>query len=240
MKTLFISTALAAFLALPTAALAQANLKKHPAYLNIDGALDLKTIKPEVNINVPRFLLNSALAEFDGGKDDPIGRLGINLKELTQDIQLLRVVVLDADDEHQEAVRKGLKKLHAQLEEHWTAIVSLPEDNVHVYARSDESGEELAGLALLVAEDGEAVIGNLVGNVPIGRIAKIAAHLGEDMVPRELLQTLATLHGAHGGEVEGGHGQGHAAEAEAAHGEDHSNAEDTHAEASADDTARGR
>ena len=194
MKKTFITAAPAVCFPLTGTLFAQANLKEHPAYLDIDAALDLKVIKPEVNINIPRFLLNSALSAFNGKEGDPIAKLGINLNELTQDVKLIRVVVIEVAEETQKAFTRGVALLRAELEENWTPIVSVPEDGVFIYARSDESGEELAGIALLVAEDDEAVIGNLVGNVPLGKIAKIAAQLGEDMVPPELLQTLGALH----------------------------------------------
>lgn len=192
MKLLHIPLTLALSLALTNPLLAQkhASIEDHPAYLNIDAALDLKVIKPAVNVNLPRFLLNSALSEFDGGEGDPIASLGINLKELTQDVKLIRVVVLEANDDTKAAITKGLAQLRNELESTWTPIVAAPAENVFVYARSDEAGEDLAGLALLVSDGDETVIGNLVGNVPIGKIARIAAKMGGEMIPAEVLQAL--------------------------------------------------
>ncbi len=233
MKIMLTSAVLASCLTLTGTVLAQASLKEDPAYLNIDGALDLKVIKPAVNVNVPKFLLNSVLSEFDGGKGDPIASLGINLKELTQEVKLIRVVVFEGVEEHEEAIEKGLAKLKAELEDGWLAIVSVPEDNVFVYAKSDASGEKLAGLALLVADGGDVVIGNLVGNVPIGKIAKVAAKMSGDMVPAELLQEIGGLAAGvghdHAHAEEGGHGE---ADGEA-HDEEHA-AEDTAVGSSSD------
>ena len=183
---------LASCLAFSGTALAQANLKDDPAYLDIDSAIDLKEITPEVNVNIPKFLLNAALSEFDGGKGDPVAAMGLNLHELTSEIKLVRVVV-NAKDENKEKIKRGIVNLKEQLEEDWTAIVSVPDDNVFIYARSDESGNKLAGLALLVADGSDVVIGNVVGNVPIGKIAKVAAQLGGDMIPKELLEKLGGL-----------------------------------------------
>lgn len=224
MKTIMLTTlALASCVSLQTSLLAQANLKEDPAYLNIDGAFDFKSIEPTVNVNVPKFLLNAALAEFDGGDDDPIASLGINIKELTQEIKLIRVVVLEVDDEQEEVVAQGVAKLREQLEKDWMAIVSVPDDNVFIYARSDASGEKMAGVAILVADGGDVVIGNLVGNVPIGKIAKLAAQMGGEGIPEELIQTL-------GGLASGGFGGGNH------HSEGHVENDHSHSEAAETDT----
>ncbi len=55
----------------PLTTMAQQDLKEDPAYLPIDEVLDLQVAKPEVNVNLPRFLINNALSEFDGGPNNP-------------------------------------------------------------------------------------------------------------------------------------------------------------------------
>ena len=167
-------------LSISSALFAQGDLKEDPAYLDIDAAIDLTEITPEVNVNIPRFLLNTALSEFTGGKDDPLAKLGVNLNELTQDVKLIRVVVIDGRDTNAEQIRIGVERLKSQLAEDWVPIVVVPKDNVFIYARSDASGEQLAGAALIVVDGNNVVIGNLVGNVPLGKIAMIAARLGQD------------------------------------------------------------
>ena len=188
-KQIFLSLLLCAPLALS----AQDSLKNDPAYLDIDGAFDLSEITPEVNVNLPKFLLLNTLADFDGGDDDPLKGTGLSLKDLVDDIQLIRVVVIDAEDEHRAAIDRGLKKLKAELEEGWTSIISIPGDNVHIYARSNEAGDRMAGLALAVADGGDVVLGNVVGEIPIGKILKVATKLRGDMIPAELLEQLAGL-----------------------------------------------
>ncbi len=186
-------TLLASSLAYVTPLRAQEALKDDPAYLDINAAIDLTEIKPEVNVNIPKFLLKNALAEFDGGKDDPIASLGINLHELTSEVKLVRIVVIDAKPQDEDAIKTGIQRLKDDLEASWIPIVSVPADNVFIYARSNASGEDLAGLALIVADGREVVIGNVVGNVPIGKIAKLAARVGGDMIPAEVLEKLGGL-----------------------------------------------
>jgi hypothetical protein len=200
MKKLIIILALTLIAACPTRVTAQTNVESDPAYLAIDKAFDFKAIKPEVNINLPKFLLKDALADLDGGKNDPFAGTGVNVSELIQDIKLIRVVVLKADKNNNEAVASGMAMLRSRLEK-WTpiAIVGEKNESVGVYAISDSSGDAIAGLAVLVQDGGgEAVIANVVGHVSLGKIVKAASQMKK--FPKDLLKKLTGA--AEAGEAE--------------------------------------
>ena len=191
MNKLVAILAVAFIVACPTRMMAQSNLENDPAYLPIDKAFDFKTIKPQVNINLPKFLLKDALADLDGGKDDPFAGSGINISELIQDIKLIRVVVMEGNKTNSEAVAKGMATLKSTLDEKWTAIAVVGDgkEKVGVYAISDPSGESPAGLAVLVHEGGgNAVIANIVGRVSLGKIVKAASQMNK--FPKDLLKKL--------------------------------------------------
>ena len=176
----------------PLAAFGQTSVEKDPAYLPIDEVLDLKTIRPEVNLNLPRFLLKDALAELNASTNgSPVE--GMDIADLIKDVKLIRVVVIEANKTNRPALDKALKSLRSQLEKKWTTIVSVPEDKDHVgvYAMSDPAGESTTGLAVLVYDDSDVVIGNIVGHVSIGKLVKIASQSGK--VPKDLLKKLQTL-----------------------------------------------
>lgn len=174
----------------PVRVFAQKNIESDPAFLAIDKAFDFKTLKPEVNINLPKFLLKDALAEM-GGKDDPLGKSGINISELIQDVKLIRVVVMEGKKEQAEAIAKGVATLRASLEKNWTPITVVADGKEHVgiYAMSDASGESTAGLAVLIHDGKEAVIANIVGKVSIGKILKAAGKM--DKLPKDLIKMLS-------------------------------------------------
>lgn len=174
--------------------LAQGNLENDPAYLAIDKALDLKSINPEVNVNLPRFLLQDALAEMNGGPDDPLGKSGINLAELVKDIKLIRVLVFEHNEKNKDTLKKGVAALRSTLDAKWTAIVSVPEENVGVYAMGDPAGESIAGLAVVIQDDGDTVIVNIVGRVSLSKIIKIASNM--DKFPKDLLKKLGQAGGS--------------------------------------------
>jgi hypothetical protein len=191
MKKLVAILAVAFIAAVPSRVIAQSNLENDPAYLAIDKVFDFKTIKPEVNINLPKFLLKDALADLDGGKNDPFAGSGVNIAELIQDIKLIRVVVMESNKTNSEAVAKGIAALRSTLEKNWTPITVVADENdkVGVYAISDPSGESTAGLAVLIHEKGgDAVIANIVGRVSLGKIVKAASQMNK--FPKDLLKKL--------------------------------------------------
>lgn len=191
MKKLIATLALAFVAACPTRVIAQNNLENDPAYLAIDKAFDFKKIKPEVNINLPKFLLKDALADLDGGKGDPFAGTGINIAELIQDIKLIRVLVFEGQKTNNEALASGIAALRATLEKKWTPITVVAEEkeSVGVYAISDPSGESTAGLAVLIHDGGDAVIANVVGRISLGKIIKAASRF--DKFPKDLLKKLS-------------------------------------------------
>jgi hypothetical protein len=182
------SFTLALTLICPLLGLAQSNLESDPAYLPIDKVIDLKTIRPEVNINLPRFLLKDAATDLSEGTNAPLANTGIDLADLIKDVKSIRVVVIEANQTNRAALDAGVKKLRADLESKWTPVVSVPEDNVGVYAMGDPSGESMAGLAVLIYDDGDAVIANIVGRVSIGKLVKLASRM--DKMPKDLLKKL--------------------------------------------------
>lgn len=191
MKKLIAPIIFALLTAYPLAGFGQTSLEKDPAYLPIDKVLDLKTIRPEVNLNLPRFLLKDALSGLTGDGTNSAPLDGTDVADLIKDIKLIRVVVIEVNQTNRPALDKAVKTLRSELEKKWTTIVSVPEDNVGVYAMSDPAGESASGLAVLVYDGGDAVIGNIVGHVSIGKLIKIASQSGK--VPKDLLKKLQGL-----------------------------------------------
>lgn len=192
-QKLFLAVALTLALATlcPLVSFAEDDLEKDPAYLPIDKVLDLKTIHPAVNVNLPRFLLKDVASGFDGGTNDPLAEAGIDFPELVKDVKLIRVIVIEGNETNRAGLDKGMKTLKGTLESKWTQIVTVPEENVGIYAMGDPAGESMAGLAVLVYNDGDAVIVNVVGRVSIGKLIKIATQSGK--LPNGMLEKLRAI-----------------------------------------------
>ena len=190
MKKLIASLTLAAIAGCPLAGLAQADIKNDPAYLPIDKVLDLKATPPQVNVNLPGFLLKDALSSFGTTN---LGGSGSDLTDLAKDVKLLRVLVFEGSKSNRAALAKSIKPLQDELDDKWTAVVHVKDggDNVGVYVKGDVSGESVAGLAVLVHDggDGDTVIVNVVGHVSLGKLMKFASQSGK--LPQGLLQQLS-------------------------------------------------
>lgn len=179
--------------AVPPRGRAESGLTADPAYLPIEKAIDLKTIRPEVNVNLPRFLLMDAVSELNGGTNDPFAAVGLNLADLVKEVKLIRVVVIEGNKTNKTALAAGVASLRELLESKWTPVATVPAENVGVYAMGDASGEALSGLAVLVHDGGDAVIANIVGRVSLGKLVKAASRF--DKFPKDLLQKLISTGG---------------------------------------------
>lgn len=190
MKKLIAILAFAALAACPLAGHAENSIESDPAYLPIDKVLDLKANPPQVNVNLPRFLLNDALSGLTNmpGRDVPK-----DLPEILKDVKLIRVVVMDSGKTNHAELKKSLKALHSMLDSKWTSIVSVPESNVGIYVMGDPSGESMAGLTVLVDSDDQVVIVNIVGRVSIGKLIQFAGKM--DKLPKGLLKQFQGANG---------------------------------------------
>lgn len=189
MKKLITLLTLASIAICPLAAFSQTDMEKDPAYLPIDKFLDLKAIPPKVNVNLPRFLLKDAISNL--GNTDALAKNGIDLPDLVKDVKLIRVVVIEANKTNHADLEKSVKKLRAELDAKWTPIVTVTEgNNVGVYAKGDPSGETMAGVAVLVFNGDNLVIGNVVGHVSITKL--IAVAMKSKQLPKDFFKNLQT------------------------------------------------
>ena len=198
MKKLVASLMLAAIAACPLAGFAQADVENDPAYLPINKVLDLKATPPQVDVNLPRFLLKDALSSFSTTN---LGGSGSDLADLVKDVKLIRVLVFEGNRSNRTTLAKSIKPLQEILDDKWTALARVKDegDNVGVYFKGDASGESVAGLAVLVHDGsgGDTVIVNVVGNVSLGKLMKFASQSGK--LPKDLFKQLSRADVMQGG-----------------------------------------
>ena len=189
MKKILALLTLTTIAACPWAVFGQASLENDPAYLPIDKVLDLKANPPQVNVNLPQFLLKDTLS---GLNNTNWGTEGMDLADLAKDVKLIRVVVFEGNATNRAAIKTAMKTLRKELEAKWTSIVSVSDENdkVGIYAMGNKSGNGAAGIAVLVydGDGGDAVIANVVGNVSIGKLLKLAST--SPMVPKDIIKKL--------------------------------------------------
>jgi hypothetical protein len=191
MKKLIATCMLILTTASPLVCLGETGNEKDPASLPIDKVLDSKAIRPEVNVNLPKFLLQDVINELGSETNGPMAVVGLELREMLKEVKLIRVVVIEANSTNQAAVDSAVKTLREQLDSKWTTIVSVPEGNVGVYSIADATGESMAGLAVLVHDGDSAVIVHVLGRVSIGKLVKLASRMNK--MPKDLLQKLQEI-----------------------------------------------
>jgi hypothetical protein len=188
MKRLIALLTLAAITASPLAGFTQADIKNDPAYLPIDKVLDLKATPPQVDVNLPGFLLKDALSGLNStnlgeSRRDMTGLSKTDLADLVKDVKLIRVLVFEGTKSNRAALAKSIKPLRDELDDKWTSLVRVKDegDNVGVYVKGDATGDSVAGLAVLVhdGDDGDTVIVNVVGHVSLGKLMKFASQSGK-------------------------------------------------------------
>ncbi|MDC0325479.1 DUF4252 domain-containing protein [bacterium] len=183
----------AMLLALPNAGFAQKKIQSHPAYLPLDTLLDLQSTKPEVNVNLPKFLLKEAAEGLDSDPNNGLSDMGIELSTLIKDIDLIRVLVISSSEARKPNVVEGIKKLRTQLNTDWTSIISVPDGGVGIYAKTNDTGESMEGISALISDGDDAVIINIVGRVPLGKIIQLAGSMNK--LPKDFLKNLGGFTG---------------------------------------------
>lgn len=194
MKKLIISLTLAAMAACPLAGFAQADIQQDPAYLPLNKIMDLKATPPQVDVNLPRFMLKEALSSLNTTNLGNSGANVADLADLIKDVKLIRVLVFEGSHTNRAALAKSIKTLRDELDDKWTAMVNVKSDGDHVgiYVKGDATGDSMAGLAVLVhsGDDGDTVIVNVVGHVALGKLMKLATQ--KNMFPKDLLKQLSS------------------------------------------------
>ncbi|KAF0093143.1 MAG: hypothetical protein E1N59_3144 [Puniceicoccaceae bacterium 5H] len=199
MKRNYLLLALMLFAALPLFGQANAKTTADPAYIDVDQVISLDAIQPEVNINLPRFLLLNATKDLADQNEE--------IASIVQEVKHLRLLVFQPKEGERENILSAAQQLRQRLDTEWTPILSVPEEGVGFYAKSDESGEQMAGLAALITPKNgdQMVFMNLVGNVPLNKVIKLASNMDDP----EIQELLANVQGSFGG----GNGTGAAPQA---------------------------
>jgi len=189
MKKLIVSLTIAALAACPLAGFAQTDLQHDPACLPIDKVLDLKAIPPQVDVNLPRFLLKDALSSLSSTNPE---NAGADLADLVKDVKAIRVLVFENTQSNRAAMDKSVAMLQSELNTKWTALVKVADEGskVGIYVIGDPSGDSVAGVAVLVHDGNDTVIANVVGHVSLGKLVKFASQ--SNKLPKDLMKQLAS------------------------------------------------
>ena len=151
------------------AAAADEGLRDHPGYVPLEEMDVFGTSGPSVDVDLRGPMLKLVVAATE--EDEP---------ELSRTLDgILRIRVL-AGEELGDAVqvRNAILSTSQRLQSSgWSRMVQVAEDDEVVIVLTRERGNRLAGLTVLMAEDQEASLVNLVGDIDPAMIGRLVGSL---------------------------------------------------------------
>lgn len=151
-------------------ALADRDVTKLPGYVPFDKNAILGDIDATVEIN-----LSEPMLKFMAGAANIADQ---DLAEMLHGIVDLRVKVFEFDSIDAEEAQPKIKDLVKWLDKNeWSRIVHVEEEfeTVNIYTRLD--GDNMAGLALVVASESELVFINIVGVIDPARMGSLIGRM---------------------------------------------------------------
>jgi len=168
-KTLFVSTASTILLCLmPLAMAADTTIEDHPGYVDFSGLTTIANTEPTVEISLKAPLLNM-ITNLIRAEDDLAADFISKLLRVT-------VNVFESEDIDVDQIADRMTEIAANLDARgWERVVRVREDSEHVdiYMRMSDDAEFIHGVAIMVAEPGDTVMVNIVGEISGDDIAAL-------------------------------------------------------------------
>ena len=165
-------------------ALADRDVTTLPGYVDFDTGAILGDIDATVEIN-----LSEPMLKFMAGAANMADQ---ELAEMLHGIVDLRIKVFSLDSADAEKLQPEIKDLVKWFDKNeWSRIVHVEEEleTVNIYTRLD--GDNMVGLALVVANQSELVFINIVGVIDPARMGSLIGRMsGGDPVDLDLLSRI--------------------------------------------------
>lgn len=153
---------------IPVVMAADSDVENHPGFVDFSVLTQIADTEPSVEISLKAPLLNM------------ITNLIRNEDEEAADFisKLLRVTVnvFESDSIDVDGVAESMSAMAQDLDSAgWERVVRVREDDEHVdiYFRLADDGEVIYGIAIMVAEPGETVLVNIVGDISTDDISAL-------------------------------------------------------------------
>ena len=159
----------------PLALAADNDIEDHPGYVDFSGLRVIAGTEPKVEISLKAPLLNM-ITNLIRAEDDMAADFISKLMRVT-------VNVFESDSINVAEVADSMEDISADLDEQgWERVVRVREEESHVdiYMRLSESGEFIHGIAIMVAEPGDTVMVNIVGEISGDDIAALGRRFDID------------------------------------------------------------
>ena len=156
-------------------AAAQDDVSSHPGFVDFSSLSGFGGAEPTVQISLKTPLLNmvtNLLKQEDEQAANFISKL-----------MRVNVNVFESDALDVDAISSSMAVLATELDgQGWERVVRVREDESHVdiYFRLSPDADLIYGIAIMVAEQSEAVLVNIVGDISVDDLGALARRFGID------------------------------------------------------------
>jgi hypothetical protein len=160
---------------IPVALAADSALESHPGYVDFSTLTAIAATEPTVEISLKAPLLNM-ITNLIRNEDEEAAEFISKLMRVT-------VNVFESDDIDVDQVAVSMSTMAEDLDSAgWDRVVRVREDESHVdiYFRLAPDADVIYGIAIMVAEPGETVLVNIVGDISTDDISALGRRFDLD------------------------------------------------------------
>ena len=160
---------------IPVVLAAGSDLESHPGYVDFSTLTAIAAIEPTVEISLKAPLLNM-ITNLIRSEDEEAAEFISKLMRVT-------VNVFESDDIDVDQVAASMSTMAEDLDSAgWDRVVRVREDESHVdiYFRLAPDADAIYGIAIMVAEPGETVLVNIVGDISTDDISALGRRFDLD------------------------------------------------------------
>ena len=160
---------------IPVVLAADSDLESHPGYVDFSTLTAIAAIEPTVEISLKAPLLNM-ITNLIRSEDEEAAEFISKLMRVT-------VNVFESDDIDVDQVAASMSTMAEDLDSAgWDRVVRVREDESHVdiYFRLAPDADAIYGIAIMVAEPGETVLVNIVGDISTDDISALGRRFDLD------------------------------------------------------------
>lgn len=160
---------------IPVAMAADDDIQNHPGYVDFSALTAIANTEPSVEISLKAPLLNM-ITNLIRNQDEEAANFISKLLRVT--VNVFESSAIDMDE-----ISDSMNTIAADLDaQGWERVVRVREDRDHVdiYFRLSDDAEIIHGIAIMVAEPGDTVLVNIVGDISTDDISALGLRFNID------------------------------------------------------------
>lgn len=159
----------------PAGLAAEDDIRDHPGYVDFTSLTAIANTEPTVEVSLKAPLLN-LITNLIRNTDDDAAEFISKLRRVT--VNVFKTDTIDVDE-----IAESMTVIAAELDaDGWERVIRVRdgEDHVDVYFRLSEDAEIIYGITIMVAEPGDTVLVNIVGEISVDDISALGRRFNID------------------------------------------------------------